>query len=883
MEVILTHEQADFDAIAAMLGFHLHHPSATPVLPLSLNLNVQDFLKQYNGALPFLRRQNLEKETVQRAYLVDTQSLNTIKGMTRATSIYVLDHHDLRHNRPADWEIEIDQVGACTTILVEKLEAAQTELTVIQATLLLLGIYEDTGSMTYVHTTARDVKAVAYLLEQGASLRIANRFLNSPLSPQQITLYDHLLKNSQSLQLHGQQIIIASADASTMTDEISSVAHKLRDLLAPDAIFLIVQTAAGIRIVARSTSDQVNVAEIAAHFGGGGHERASAALIRSGEQEEKNLTLETLIDDLHRVINKTILPPITVSELMSTSPTVLSPDTPAEEAAQIMQRYGYEGYPVVRNGKVIGLLTRRAVDRSLAHKLDLTAGSLMESGEVSVTPQDSLQHLQRVMQKTGWGQIPVVDAARNIIGIVTRTDLLKIITGEGNGRSEQKNLAGDLEKALPAAHLILIKTIARYAHEKNTSAYIVGGFVRDLILNRPSLDFDIVIEGNAIEVCEAIAAHFGGKMTTHSRFGTAKWQIDTIRDTLAEQLSTDTVVIHGDDLPASLDFISSRTEFYDYPTALPTVERSSIKLDLHRRDFTINTLALRLDGAHYGDLYDHWGGLHDLERGLVRVLHSLSFVDDPTRMLRAVRFEQRFGFQIEPRTLELINEAHEMLATITGQRLEHELALILSETAPQKMLSRLNDLHLLSAIHPDLNWSDEQSACLKKILKATPSPDWNLPDDINGSSRRVCLGYLCWFNQFKAQTIKAIAKRLRFSKTLMKVLLDSAQLSRELHDLKGKSASQITYRLESNQDITLYFLLITTEEKALREMLLQYKRVWQHMRPAANGDTLRRMNIPPGPRYAHVLTALRTAWLDGEIHSPQEETILLKQLLDKTE
>jgi tRNA nucleotidyltransferase (CCA-adding enzyme) len=538
---------------------------------------------------------------------------------------------------------------------------------------------------------------------------------------------------------------------------------------------------------------------------------------------------------------------------------------------------------VVRKGKVIGLLTRRAVDRALAHKLDLTAGSLMEAGVISVTPQDSLQHLQRVMQKTGWGQIPVVNAAGNIIGIVTRTDLLKIITGEGTGRSMQQNLASDLEKALPAAHLILIKTIARYAHDNDTSAYIVGGFVRDLILNRPSLDFDIVIEGNAIEVCEAIAADFGGKMTSHSRFGTAKWQIDNIRDALAEQLSTDTLSIQGADLPASLDFISSRTEFYDYPTALPTVERSSIKLDLHRRDFTINTLALRLDGAHYGDLYDHWGGLHDLERSLVRVLHSLSFVDDPTRMLRAVRFEQRFGFQIEPRTLELIDEAREMLASITGQRIEHELDLILSEAAPQKMLSRLEDLHLLSAIHPDLKWSVEQAACLQKVLEDTPSQEWNLPDEINGSSRRVCLGYLCWFSQFKTQTIQALAKRLRFSKTLLKVLLETARLARELPALIGEPVSQITYRLESTQDITLYFLLITTEDEALREMLLQYRRVWQHMRPTVNGDTLRRMNIPPGPRYARVLTALRTAWLDGKIHSLDEETILLDQLLDKAE
>jgi tRNA nucleotidyltransferase (CCA-adding enzyme) len=421
--------------------------------------------------------------------------------------------------------------------------------------------------------------------------------------------------------------------------------------------------------------------------------------------------------------------------------------------------------------------------------------------------------------------------------------------------------------------------IAGYAHERNTPAYIVGGFVRDLILKRPSLDFDIVIEGNAIEVCEAIAADLGGKITSHSRFGTAKWRIGTIREALAKKLSTETAPIEAANLPASLDFISSRTEFYDYPTALPTVERSGIKLDLHRRDFTINTLALRLDGSHFGDLYDHWGGLHDLQRGLVRVLHSLSFVDDPTRMLRAVRFEQRFGFHIEPRTLELIQEAREMLATITGQRIEHELDLVFSEAAPQHILARLEELNLLSAIHPGLGWTAGQAASLQKVLTSTPAEEWHLPDAINGSSRRVCLGYLSWLNQYRTQDIKQIAKRLRFSKTMLKVLLDTARLAKEFSSLKEKRPSQITCRLDRMDDIVLYFLFITTEDETLRDILLQYKRVWQHMRPAANGNTLREMNIPPGPLYARVLTALRTAWLDGEIQSADEEQALLKQLL----
>ena len=880
MKVILTHEQADFDAVAAMLGFHLCHPALIPVLPISLNLNVQEFFNLYRAALPFFRRQDLEKEPIERVVLVDTQSLNTVKGMSNDTQIQVIDHHELRTNRPPDWQIEVDQVGACTTLLVERLQTADVQLNTIHATLLLLGIYEDTGSLTYVHTTSRDVRAAAWLLDQGASLRIANRFLSPPLSSQQLVLYDQLLKNIQSHQIHGQKVIIGCADACSMTDEISSVAHKMRDLLDPDALFLLVNTSAGLRLVARSTNDQINVAEVAAHFGGGGHERASAALLRTSNQDGQQFGLDEMCAELKNVIEKYISPPITVRQLMSTGPTVLSPETLAEKAAQIMQRYGYEGYPVVKKGKVIGLLTRRAVDRSLAHKLNLPAGSLMEAGEVFVSPQDSLQHLQRLMQKTGWGQIPVVEPdSGKVIGIVTRTDVLKIITGEGSLLPSQQNFATNLEKALPAAHLALIKIIARQAHQNDSPAYIVGGFVRDLILNRPSLDFDVVIEGNAIEVCQAISRVYGGRVTSHNRFGTAKWQIAGIRTDLANQLSPPGINISPADLPESLDFISARTEFYDYPTALPTVERSSIKLDLHRRDFTFNTLALRLDGAYYGELYDHWGGLHDLKRGLIRVLHSLSFVDDPTRMLRAVRFEQRFGFQIEPRTLELIEEARSLLTTVTGQRLSHELNLILAESEPEKMLTRLQELHLLEAIHPGLNWQPSQSRHLHQVMNGGPDPEWPLPEEFFGLPRRVCLGYLAWLSFSPHHIVKDIANRLRFSKNMQKLLGDTSRLWHELPGLVEQKPSQITRRLDQVQMATLYTLYMLVEEPAIREMILLYVRKWKNVQPETTGEKLRQMHIPPGPIYARILNELRTARLDGEIFSPEEEYQLLETIL----
>ena len=675
MHIILTHEQADFDAMGALLASALLLDSAQPVLPHKTNRNVRAFLSLYGAEMPFIEARDLPHGGIDQVTLVDTQSLVTLKGIGAKTQVNVIDHHQRRVDLPEAWQFSGERVGSCTTILVEGLREHNGALNPIQATLMLLGIYEDTGALTYASTTARDARAAAYLLENGASLRIASIYLNPPLSVEQRKLYDQLLAAAKSHTVHGQHVILATANAEGMAEEISAIAHKLRDLLEPDALFLLVTTDEGIRLVARSTADGVNVARVAAHFGGGGHERAAAALIHSPVEDKTGIesALEETARQLLTYLSKIIQPAVTVGKIMSRQPLVLTPQTTAQEAGLMMQRYGYEGYPVVENGKVIGLLTRRSVDRSQSHKLNLPAASLMDAGAVTIRPEATLDELQQLMATSGWGQIPVVDNEGELIGIVTRTDLLKTLEGAPPAALPGRmNLSSKLEAAMPPARLALLKYIADQAHEKHMASYIVGGFVRDLILDRPGLDFDIVVEGDAIGLARRLEAQHGGRLVIHSQFGTAKWEIREIAEKLCAEIPT-MKEMNPDDLPEFLDLISARTEFYDYPTALPTVERSSIKLDLHRRDFTINTLALRLDGRYYGDLYDYWGGLGDLQKGVVRVLHSLSFVDDPTRMMRAIRFEQRFGFKIDQRTLQLIDEARPLVRQVSGDRLRHEL------------------------------------------------------------------------------------------------------------------------------------------------------------------------------------------------------------------
>lgn len=869
MHVILTHEQADFDALGASLGAALLRPSAVPILPRRINLNVRAFLTAHGAGFPFADPAVIKSETVERITLVDTQSLGSIKGVGPATRVEVFDHHRADPALDPAWERRIEPVGATVTLMVEALTAARVELDSPAATLLLLGLYEDTGLLSYSITTARDLKAGAWLLEQGADLKLAADFLNHPLSPEQQALFERLLEGSETHTIHGVPILIASARAEGMLDEISTLAHKLRDTFDAAGLFLLVALNSHIQLVARSTSDAVDMARVAEHFGGGGHDRAAAALIKNKDLEAARLELLALLDTL-------IAPPRTVGEIMSRVPRVLSADSRIDEAAKQMQRSGHEGYPVVDGHRLVGLLTRPAVDRAVAHKLGhRPVSSIMDAGRVSVAPEDSIDHLQQVMLSHDWGQVPVVDRpGGEIIGIVTRTDVLKTLGSERTAAGPL-NLAEQLNTALRPERLWLLRLVADQAEQAGSALYVVGGFVRDLLLGQPSVDFDLVVEGDALGLADSLASRFGGRVRGHRRFGTAKWLIDRGHSGLIEAIGRPDEG-HAD-LPASLDLVGARTEFYPHPSALPTVERGSIKLDLHRRDFTINTLALRLDGRYYGQLQDDWGGGADLKHGLIRVLHSLSFVDDPTRSLRAVRLEQRLGFRIEDRSLELLKNASPLLERVSGDRIRSELALIFGEARRVEIMRQLRDLGLLGAIHPDLVWDEWLEARWPGVAASTP-------EDLGGLEHEPdleALYFTVWLYRLESTHAQSVADRLNFPGWMARQALEAAAVGQTLARLSGDAApSVVTAVLDGASEASLVGVWICELDRVVnRGWIRQYLEAWRHVRSGVDGDKLRARGVPQGPAYREILTRLRAAWLDGQILTEQDEQTMLDDLL----
>jgi len=850
---ILTHEHADFDAIASLLGASLITPDAVPVLPRLVNRNVRGFLALYGPDLPFVEPDDVPAAKVQRAILVDTQSLPSMRGITPDTPVTVIDHHPPSGVLPAHWTFSGDRVGATTTLLVERLAERRMTLSPAQAMLLLLGIYEDTGGLLYADTTARDAHAAGHVLDYGVNLAQVREFLQHALSESQRALFERLLEAAHSHDINGHKVAIASADRGEGIDEISTLAHRLRDLLEPDALFVLVAFDGHIQVVARSSVDSIDVGAICQMLGGGGHARAAAALVRDGD-------LSALQNRLLEALRSQARPAVTVEQIMSRGGQTLDAAITVTEAARRMQRTGFEGYPVLQDGRVVGLLTRRAVDRALNHKMGgRPVASIMEQGDVTVSPADPVDKLERLMIAHGWGQVPVVDDAGQVIGIVTRTDVLKLwAAGPGARATRREDVAARLERALPPDLLALVRDVAATAHAMSSSLFFVGGIVRDLLLGQPLYDIDFVVEGDAIALARRLAHERGGQVRSHARFGTAKWMLGPNVPRIATP--------DGLGLRA-LDFVTARTEFYAHPTALPQVEQSSIKQDLHRRDFTINAMAVCLDPDRFGELLDFYGGERDLHDGAIRVLHSLSFVEDPTRMLRAARFEQRFGFRIEPRTLDLLGGALDLLDRVSGPRIRNEMDLIFQESQPEKAVLRLSELGVLGRIHPALA-GDAWLA--RKYAEARAASGFE--------ANFTCLALLTY--RLDVGALHAVIRRLRVSRDVEADLTSVSALRKSSDELSAATkASQVYGLLHHHSARALRAAWIAADDDRVRAHIDWFTRELCQVKPSVGGAFLRSLGIRPGPAYGRILTALRDALLDGEVRPGEEEEAFVRRLV----
>ncbi|MGZ6729010.1 MAG: CBS domain-containing protein [Gaiellaceae bacterium] len=843
--VIATHGNTDFDAFAALLAARRLYPDAVACVAGSLNRNVREFARLHADELGLVDASRLELDAIRRLIVVETTHAARLGelepvALDRDVEKVVFDHHA---GDPPAWaapeHIVLSEDGALTTTLVGILAEREIPVTPLEATVFALGIHEDTGSLTYPTATQRDAEALAWCLRHGATQELLAEFLHTPLTEEERELLGVILETLEPREVAGVEVLLGAVSWPRYVDGVSNLAHKVVDLTDCKALVLLVEMDDRVFCVARSRTPEVDAAAIAQLLGGGGHAQAASAIFKGGLDEAR-----TAVDE---GLSAAAREPILARDLMSTPARTVAPDETVARALVTCQRYGQSGILVAEDERLVGVVGREDLDRAVTHGLSHAPVKGLMSARAATCAEDTpLAELQRLLA-AGDDRIAVLRDEK-IAGVVTRSDLLRALGAQAVPAVKPGPMLTDelarLERLRPVFEAVAVVS------EPFEGVYLVGGTVRDILLGERSFDVDIAVEGDAIALAQALADALGGRVRAHEKFGTA-------------------VVLYGDD--ERVDVVTARTEFYDAPAALPTVEHASIREDLFRRDFTINAMAVSLKGADLGRLVDPFAGRRDLEAKTVRVLHNLSFIDDPTRIFRAIRYENRYGFRMDDHTLRLARGTIEMglVGDLSSARLRDELVALLEEGEIEHSILRLAELGADRAIHPHLAADEEAVALLRRLTELRDRyglevPSWRLglaalarrlpPDEVYG-----------WLQRLKV--------RRRDAEGVAAAVTVGPRLVERLE--AGAEPAEVVALADPYAPDAPLFALALADLPPLHEYFERLRGV----RLEVSGADLAELGLAESPRVGEVLAELRRRKLNGELDGRESELAAARELI----
>ncbi|MFC1535313.1 CBS domain-containing protein [Thermodesulfobacteriota bacterium] len=870
-EIVTTHINADFDALSSMVAAKKLYPDATLVFPGSQEKNLRDFfLHSMSYIFNFTKIKQIDFDQIKRLILVDTRQRSRIGKFAQLLNKKDVEIHIYDHHPDSDDDIQgtlevIRIAGSTTSILTEIIRERGISVTPDEATVMCLGIHEDTGSFTFSSTRPEDHTAAAWLTNQGADHNIIADLLTRELSTEQIWLLNDLTKSATTRIVNGVEVVIAKIIREDYTGDFAVLVHKFMEMENLQILFALAQMEDKIYLVARSRIEDVNVAEIALAYGGGGHPQAASATIRKR-------TLMQVERSLHALLRSRINPQKKAKDMMSSPVIHIQPDETIKEASTIMTKYNINVLLVIDNKDDLkGYITRQVMEKAVFFDLGhIPVKEYMNIEYSTVSPDASLNVIQELIIKNKLRILPVLEDGK-LHGVITRTDLLNILVGgpvipdflyyahHTSNFTKKKNIASMLKERLPRRIISLFKAFGNTADMLEYNAYLVGGLVRDVFLKRENLDVDIVIEGDGIKFAHEFAEHHDVRVKSHRKFGTA-------------------VLVFPDDF--KVDVATARMEYYETPAAPPTVETSSLRMDLLRRDFTINTLAIKLNKRDYGTLIDYFGGQKDLREKVIRVLHNLSFVEDPTRVFRAIRFEQRFGFKIGKLTLSLMKNAVDIncFKELSGRRLFMELRLLLMENRPVQGIERMHEFDLLQFFALEIKYS----AGLGNIL-----------EDIRAVISWFNLLYLeetyetwkvFWYgltSSLDAKALRRLAKRMQMndleSRDMIVQRLDVNKVLDKLYGLTGDNHYRVYTLLSQYDTEILLFMMAKVNNEKIKRLISNYFTKLKGAKVKLKGRDLKKMGFKPGPLYKEILSNLLEARLHGRVNTKEEEIMLVKE------
>jgi tRNA nucleotidyltransferase (CCA-adding enzyme) len=872
--VITTHINADFDALASMLAAQKLYPDALVVFPGSQEKNLRNF---FINSMVYLFNmagiKDIDFTSIKRLVLVDTRQATRIGKFSSILDRPDIDIHIYDHHPPMSNDIkghyEVHHLtGATVTILTEIIMEKGIVISPDEATIMCLGIYEDTGSFTFPSTTERDFTAAAFLLSKGANLNIVSNLTSREISPEQVGLLNDMIQASTRYNINGVEIVITTVSTDDYVSDFAFLVHKMVKMENLDAIFAIARMGDKMYLVARSRIPEVNVGAIVTPLGGGGHTFAAAATI-------KGKTLAQIEHELAEILYSKIRSRSRAKDLMSSPAITVQADVSCKDAGNFLTRYNINALLVTErhNGKenLLGFITRQVIEKAMFHGLDhIPVKEYMTTELGSVEPDAELLEIQEKIIENKQRVLPVIDNGV-IAGVVTRTDLLNILVRQSRhtdsplpdpekepGHARTRNIIKFMKERLSRRIVDILTTIGEKADEIGYDAYVVGGFVRDLFLYRTNEDIDIVIEGDGIAFSKEFVKTADARIHSYEKFGTA------------------VIIFPGG---FKIDVASARMEYYKSPAALPTVEMSSIKLDLFRRDFTINTLSIQLNPNRFGLLVDFFAAQKDIKEKTIRVLHNLSFVEDPTRVFRAIRFEQRFGFTIGKLTSGLIENAVKMdfFKRLSPRRVFAELRQILEEQNPTAAIIRLNEYDLLKVIHPSIILSKELIALFSSVKKVL---SWHDLLFLEEPYIKWAVYFLALTRHCDKNTIDEICMPIelapRYRNIFCKERFEADSCLAWMERNQPLKNSTLYQRLSVFKiELILYMMAATKLEKVKRSISNYFTRL-RHIDTSIKGKDLKKMGHEPGPVYREILQAVLDAKLNGQIKTRSDELVFVK-------
>ncbi len=868
MDIITSHINADFDSLASMVAAKKLYPGAQIVFPGSQEKKLRDFMEAFHP-VDIKRIKDIDLSKVIRLIMVDTKNPGRIGPFAELLSkkgikIHVYDHHPFNKGDIRGEVEKIENVGATATIFTEMLKSRKVHPTPMEATILALGIYEETGYLLFPSTTERDLLAVSYLLRRGANLNIVSRFLKMELSMEELDILNELVQSSKEMVIGGIRIKVTKAFREGYLGDAAYLAHRMMDIEDIDAVVVLLGMEGKILMVARSRVPELDVSNVMKEFGGGGHPTAASATI-------KEASLEILEDRLTEVIRNNVKPFKVASDVMTRPVISIKWDSSIKEAEAMMTRYGVNVLPILREDKYVGLISREIVEKALFHGFGKGKSiDFATTDATTVSPNAPIREIETLMIEQNQRFMPVVDDGR-IIGAITRTDLLRTLYEEFLRRrkieetvvrekpSVGRSLSSWLKSRFTPEVYNILKFSGEVAEGLGFNAYLVGGSVRDLLRGEENLDIDIVIEGDGIVFAKALGEKLNASVKSHQRFNTAQ-------------------VITG---KLKLDVATARTEYYESPAALPKVETSSIKKDLYRRDFTINTLAIKLNPKDFGLLMDFFGSQRDLKEKTIRVLHNLSFIEDPTRAFRAIRFSERFGFKISKHAENLIKSTVKMnlFEKLSGPRLYEELLLLFNETEPDRALKKLSDLGLLKVIHPALTFNEELEETLKSLHETV---SWFNLLFLEEKTDRGVLYLMALLSELKEEEAEAAAERLSPPPKIKDMIDKGISKAREVAKrLPSEDPVEIYNLLRKLRLETILLAMALSKDRLKQKVISRYLTELRKIEPILKGEDLKKIGVKPGPVYSRILKELLEEKLRGHLKSREDEERFVRRIANK--